>query len=167
MNEQAGSECFLFYSQRRGLGVVESKCSWVKKDNGTVEDSDNDLMWVLRDSRQELGKWLNWDEGHAYVKACNEQNYLGFNDWRLPTKSEVRSLFRNQNEYRDVFLNLPKKPARRVSNYQAGGETCVWTSETRYDSYAWKSYFPNMKEVCVDQSVSTTGTSVRMVRDLD
>ena len=89
--------------------MAESKCSWVKKDNGTVEDSDNDLMWVLRDSRQELGKWLNWDEGHAYVKACNEQNYLGFNDWRLPTKSEVRSLFRNQDEYRDVFLNLPKK----------------------------------------------------------
>ena len=56
--------------------MAESKCSWVKKDNGTVEDSDNDLMWVLRDSRQELWKWLNWDEGHAYVKACNEQNYL-------------------------------------------------------------------------------------------
>ena len=147
--------------------MAESKCNWVKKDNGTVEDSDNDLMWVLRDSRHELGKWLNWDEGHAYVQACNEQNYLGFNDWRLPTKSEVRSLFRNQDEYRDVFLNLPKKPSRRVSNYQAGGETCVWTSETRYDSYAWKSYFPNMREVCVDQSVSTTGTSVRMVRDLD
>jgi hypothetical protein len=79
----------------------------------------------------------------------------------------VRSLFRNENEYREVFLNLPKKPARRVSNYQAGGETCVWTSETRYDSFAWKSYFPIKKEVCVDQSVSTTGTSVRMVRDMD
>jgi len=89
--------------------VAESKTHWVKNDNGTVEDSDNDVMWVLRDSRQELGKWLNWEEGAAYVKACNEQNYLGFNDWRLPTKSEVRSLFRHQNEYREVFLNLPKK----------------------------------------------------------
>jgi hypothetical protein len=147
--------------------VVESKTKWVKKDDGTVEDPENDVMWVLRDSRQELGKWLNWDEGSAYVKACNEQSYLGYNDWRLPTKSEVRSLFKYENEYREVFLNLPKKPARRVSNYQVGGETCVWTSETRYDSFAWKSYFPNKKEVCVDQSVSTTGTSVRMIRDLD
>ena len=147
--------------------MAESKTSWIKKDNGTVEDPGNDVMWVLRDSRQELGKWLNWEEGSAYVKACNEQTYLGFNDWRLPTKSEVRSLFRHPNEYREVFLNLPKKTARKVSNYQAGGETCVWTSETRYDSYAWKSYFPVMKEVCVDQTVSTTGTSVRMVRDLD
>jgi hypothetical protein len=141
--------------------------NWIKTDKGTIEDPDNGLMWAVKDSRQELGKWLNWDEGIAYVKACNEQNYLGYNDWRLPSKSEVRSLFKNQEPYREMFLNLPKKPARRVSNYQAGGETSVWTSETRYDSYAWKCYFPDLKEICVDQSVSTTGTSVRMVRDLD
>ena len=49
--------------------MVESKTSWVKKDNGTVEDTENDVMWVLRDSRQEQGKWLNWEEGAAYVKA--------------------------------------------------------------------------------------------------
>ena len=49
--------------------------NWKKNDNGTIEDLDNDLMWVVRDSRQELGKWLNWDEGMAYVKACNDQNY--------------------------------------------------------------------------------------------
>ena len=54
--------------------------NWKKNDNGTIEDLDNDLMWVVRDSRQELGKWLNWDEGMAYVKACNDQNYLGHND---------------------------------------------------------------------------------------
>ena len=135
-------------------------------DDKTVSDPENDLQWSVRDSRQELGKWLNWDEGNAYVRACNEQNYLGYNDWRLPTKSEVRSLFKNKEAYRTIFLKLPKKPDRKVSNYQAGGETCLWTSETRYDSFAWKSYFPFGKEVCVDQSVSTTGTSVRLVRDL-
>ena len=144
-----------------------SEPNWKKNTNGTIEDHDTDLMWVARDSRQELGKWLNWDEGMAYVKACNDQNYLGYNDWRLPSKSEVRSIFKNKDPYREMFLNLPKKPARRVSNYQAGGETCVGPSETRYDSYAWKCYFPDLKEVCGEQSVSTTGTSVRMVRDLD
>jgi len=89
--------------------VVDSKTKWVKKNDGTVEDPNNDVMWVLRDSRQELGKWLNWDESNAYVKACNEQKYLGYDDWRIPTKSEVRSLFKHQDEYREVFLNLPKK----------------------------------------------------------
>ena len=135
-------------------------------ENGTVNQPDEDLQWALKESRQELGKWLNWDEANAYVQACNEQNYLGHNDWRLPTKSEVRALFKHKDDYREVFMNLPKKPSRRVSNYQSGGEISLWTSETRYDSYAWKSYFPETREICVDQTVSTTGTTVRIVRDL-
>lgn len=140
----------------------------IYKDNndGTIADLNGDLVWAKRDSRQELGKWLNWDEAVAYMKACNEQGYLGCDDWRLPTKSELRNLFKNKEAYREVFLNLPEKVKRSVSDYQAGGELSLWTCETRFDSYAWKCYFPSAREICVDQQVSTTGTSVRLVRDL-
>ncbi len=147
--------------------MSEEKKHFIVNGDGTVTDPDAELMWCLRDSRQELGKWLNWDEANAYKTACNEQNHLGHNDWRLPTKSEVRSLFKHAGEYREIFLNQPKKPVRSVANYQQGGETSVWTSETRFDSYAWKCYFPVAREICVEQSVSTTGTSVRLVRDID
>jgi hypothetical protein len=146
--------------------VSDSNKVFKINENNTVTHEDEDLQWSLKDSRQELGKWLNWDEANAYVKACNEQNYLGHKDWRLPTKSEIRALLKNKSAYEEVFLNLPKKKARSVSNYQSGGETSLWTSETRYDSYAWKSYYPAGTEVCVDQTVSTTGTTVRIVRDL-
>ena len=49
------------------------------KDNGdgTITQMDEDLVWAKKDSRQELGKWLNWDEANAYRDACNEQKYLG------------------------------------------------------------------------------------------
>jgi hypothetical protein len=100
------------------------------------------------------------------VKACNDQSYLSHNDWRLPNKSEVRSLFKNKTIYQKIFLSLAQRKERKVSNYQAGGESSYWTSETRYDSYAWKSYYPTGKEVCVDKSVSTTGTAARLARDL-
>ena len=143
-----------------------AECTYKDNRDGTVSDEDNDLQWSIRDSRQELGKWLNWDESEAYVKACNEQNYLGHNDWRLPTKSEIRGLFKNKGVYQKIFLNSAQKKERKVSNYQAGGEFSYWTSETRYDSYAWKSYYPITKEVCVDKTVSTTGTSARLTRDL-
>jgi hypothetical protein len=125
------------------------------KDNGdgTIAQEDEDLIWSKKDSRQELGKWLNWDEA------------MGASDWRLPTKSELRGLLKEKEAYEELFMNLPAKKKRSVSNYQAGGEWSYWTSETRYDSYAWKCYFPVIKEVCVDQQVSTTGTSVRLVRD--
>ena len=146
--------------------MVKPACAFEDNGDGTVSDAENDLQWSTRDSRQELGKWLNWDEADAYAKACNEQNYLGHNDWRLPTKSEVRSLFRAKETYQEIFLKLSGMKERKVSNYKAGGESSVWTCEARYDSYAWKSYFPSGKEVCVDQVVSTTGTSARLVRDL-
>jgi len=146
--------------------LAETKKHFVINNDGTANDTEEDLQWPLKDSRQELGKWLNWDEANGYVTVCNEQNYLGHNDWRLPTKSEGRSLFKHKDEYQEDFVNLPKKTVRRVGNYQAGGETSLWTSETRYDSYAWKCYFPAGREICVEQTVSTTGTSARLVRDL-
>ena len=133
--------------------------------NGTIAQVDEDLVWAKKDSRQELGKWLNWDEANAYSQACNEQKYLGIADWRLPTKSELRGLLKEKEAYEELFMKIPDKKKRSVSNYQSGGEWSYWTSETRYDSYAWKCYFPIIKEVCVDQQVSTTGTSVRLVRD--
>jgi hypothetical protein len=138
------------------------------KDNndGTVTDLEEDLCWCKKDSRAELEKWLNWDEAMEYVRVCNDQKYLGSGDWRIPTKSELRALLKNKNDYKQIFLNEPPKVTRKVSDYKSGGEQSLWSSETRYGSYAWKSYFPSGKEVCVDQSVATTGTSVRLVRDV-
>ncbi len=149
----------------KGIKVASDE-NFKENDDGTITDIENDLMWAQKDSRQELGKWLNWDEAVAYAKACNEQKYLGFDDWRLPTKSELRDLLGHKQIYGEMFLRLPPKPKRNVANYQPGGEWSLWTSETRYDSYAWKCYYPSGKEICVDQQVSTTGTSVRLVRDL-
>ena len=62
------------------------------KDNndGTVTDLGEDLVWSKKDSRTELEKWLNWDEAMEYVRVCNDQKYLGFGDWRIPSKSELR-----------------------------------------------------------------------------
>ncbi|MFQ5481387.1 MAG: DUF1566 domain-containing protein [Nitrospinaceae bacterium] len=146
--------------------MSDSENRFEVNNDGTVTDHEEDLVWAQRDSRQEMGRWLNWDEAIAYQNSCNEQKYCGFLDWRLPTKSELRSLLKETDAFRGIFMNLPTKKKRNVSDYQAGGEWSLWTCETRFDSYAWKCYFPSMKEVCVDQQVSTTGTSVRLVRDI-
>ena len=141
--------------------------NYADNNDGTITDKGEDLLWAAKDSHQELKKWLNWDEANAYMGACNEQKYLGYNDWSLPTKSELRAVLKNKETFGKLFMGLEgPQSQRRVSNYQAGGERSFWTSETRYGSYAWKSYYPTGKEVCVDQQVSTTGTVVRLVRDL-
>tara|TARA_Y100001960_G_C14645999_1_gene813390 strand:- start:682 stop:1119 length:438 start_codon:yes stop_codon:yes gene_type:complete len=135
--------------------------------DGTITDKGEDLLWARKDSYQELKKWLNWDEANAYMVSCNDQKYLGYNDWRLPTKSELRAILKDKGAFGKLFMGAEgPNPDRKVSNYQSGGERSFWTSETRFGSYAWKSYYPTGKEVCVDQAVSTTGTVVRLVRDL-
>lgn len=141
--------------------------NYADNNDGTISDKEADLLWAKKDSHQELKKWINWDEANAYMVACNEQKYLGYNDWRLPTKSELRSVLKSKDTFGKIFMGLEgPTPDRKVSNYQAGGERSFWTSETRHGGYSWKSYYPTGKEVCVDQQVSTTGTVVRLVRDL-
>lgn len=59
-------------------------------DNGdsTITDNATGLMWAQDDS----GEALNWQEALAWVAQKNSENYLGYNDWRLPNAKELQSL---------------------------------------------------------------------------
>ncbi|MEI7661041.1 MAG: DUF1566 domain-containing protein [Bacteroidota bacterium] len=59
-------------------------------DNGdsTVTDQRSHLMW----SRGDCGHGMNWQAALAWVQAKNAQNWLGHNDWRLPTTKELESI---------------------------------------------------------------------------
>ena len=77
---------------------------------------------------------------------------------RLRDQDNQNNAFAFQVNFNKTFNPLPDHP--RLTDVQT-------QIAKGFAKGARKSYFPNMREVCVDQSVSTTGTSVRMVRDLD
>jgi hypothetical protein len=56
--------------------------------NGIVTDSASGLMWDQDDSC--LG--YNWSDALAWVEQKNNENYKGYNDWRLPNAKELHSL---------------------------------------------------------------------------
>lgn len=56
--------------------------------DGMVTDSATGLMWSQNDS----GAGMNWAEALAWVQQKNAENYLGYNDWRLPNAKEMQSL---------------------------------------------------------------------------
>ncbi|HVM49110.1 MAG TPA: DUF1566 domain-containing protein, partial [Candidatus Acidoferrum sp.] len=57
-------------------------------DDGTVTDRATGLVWSKADS----GKGMNWKDALAWVQARNAENYLGHNDWRLPSVKELQSI---------------------------------------------------------------------------
>ncbi|MBK8899783.1 MAG: DUF1566 domain-containing protein [Anaerolineaceae bacterium] len=56
--------------------------------NGTITDSATGLMWSQDDS----GTGMNWQEALAWVAQKNDENYLGYSDWRLPNAKELQSV---------------------------------------------------------------------------
>ena len=56
--------------------------------DGTVSDASTGLMWTKMDN----GSALKWEEALAWVEQRNEENLLGYNDWRLPNAKELQSI---------------------------------------------------------------------------
>lgn len=59
---------------------------FIAYDNGTVLDTGTGLMWAAKDN----GEGITWDEAKRY---CENYRGGGYTDWRMPTQSELASLY--------------------------------------------------------------------------
>ena len=82
--------------------------------NNTVVDQTTGLTWALLDSQQELGGCLTYDAAQNYVQSLSLD---GKRNWRLPTASELASIFK-------------KSPY-----YPSAGNQWFWSSETYVKGY--------------------------------
>ena len=87
--------CALCGADRYGLSA-----DLVVNGDGTVTDTTTDLMWQqchygqTWDGAQCTGSagTRTWNQAFAYVQELKAINYLGYDDWRLPTRNELQSL---------------------------------------------------------------------------
>jgi len=59
---------------------------FVDNGDGTVTDTKTGLMWAAKDN----GNLINWPNALSY---CQNYNVGGLTDWRMPTLSELKSLY--------------------------------------------------------------------------
>jgi hypothetical protein len=105
--------------------------------NETVVDNLTGLIWT-KDANApgpsicNPGTYMTWQAALDYVSCLNTNSYLGYNDWRLPNRKELRSLI----GYSNVAPALPTgHPFTSVQSYyywsstnfaiQAGGAGVV------------------------------------------
>lgn len=107
------------------------------KDNGdgTVTDPQTGLMWRQADSYQLLKKWLNWVMAQDFLAEMNQQRFAGYDDWRLPTREEIQTLYDETKTVQWTYY----WNTYDVHIDPIFGETgcCFWTSEIYKDEYAW------------------------------
>ena len=87
-------------------------------DNGdeTVSDRKTGLMWKKTDTMTDLKKWVNYQDSVDYVRELKEKRFAGYNDWRLPTKDEMYSLYDETLSQKDKFGKII-----HISNQFASG----------------------------------------------
>lgn len=69
----------------------------VEQQDGTITDEATGLMWMQHDSgAYKAGDAkdgsLDWEHALAWAQEMNDQNFLGYSDWRLPHVKELQSL---------------------------------------------------------------------------
>ena len=95
-----------------GAGVEWPSPRFIDNNDGSVIDRLTGLMWTKEtllmynrdpDFYEEYGS--GWISSLDYIAKLNNENYLGYNDWRMPNRNELTSLIDcSQNSQ-----NLPKK----------------------------------------------------------
>ncbi|CAK0780902.1 hypothetical protein CCP4SC76_7640003 [Gammaproteobacteria bacterium] len=118
---------------------------YIDQEN-TILDSQTNLIW---DKSYKTN--LTFDEALAYADQVNKDSYLGYNDWRVPTVSELISLV-DYTKY-DPASKFPNMPS-----------SDFWSSApyAHYSDAAWFVYFD---DGYADNGYRSSGLAVRLVRN--
>ena len=80
--------------EEENVALVEEEVpNFVDNGDGTISDTQSNLMWKKDDSFKEFGYGINWIEAQDYCEMLNEKQFAGYDDWRLPSGEEAKSVF--------------------------------------------------------------------------
>ena len=66
---------------------------FIDNGDGTVTDTEKGLMWNKTDTMNDLKKWVNYMDSGDYARELNEKKYAGYDNWRLPLRDELCTIY--------------------------------------------------------------------------
>lgn len=141
--------------------VEEEIPSYVDNGDGTVSDTRNSLMWKKSDSYDEYKYGITWFEAHDYCETINERKFAGFDDWRLPSFEDAKSIFSfTHSNYDKAGAEIHIDPL-----FDSGHGHNTWTFEEKpeYHQYAMKFSYITGNEVW--EHKDNEYSHARLVRD--
>ena len=72
-------------------------------EDGTVTDTEKGLMWNKTDSMNDLKKWVNYQDSADYARSLSEKKFAGYDNWRLPTRDELSTIYDESWAIKDRF----------------------------------------------------------------
>ena len=108
---------------------------YLDNGDGTITDTQTGLMWMKKDSYLQNGHWINWFETQDYIRKLNDQGYAQYNDWRLPTTKELKTLY-DPNKVNSSQLGKEMK-IHIDPIFEKNGSGSHWSSEEngRYNAF--------------------------------
>lgn len=101
---------------------------YINNDDGTIMDIRTRLMWQEGYSYPENGNYLSWYDANTYVEDLNVKKLGGYEDWRLPNKMEIQSIY----ELNKTFESRGKSYTLHIDPiFEFSYGSCFWSNQTR------------------------------------
>jgi hypothetical protein len=107
--------------------IVAKDDHYVSYENGIVCDEKINIEWVAGPD-----KFVTWDEAKAWVESLS----VGGGGWRMPTKEELKSLYKKGAGERNM-TPLLKTTGWRVWSNETEGESAAWYFSFYDGDYTW------------------------------
>ncbi len=142
--------------------VEEEAPNFIDNGDGTVSDTRHNLMWQKKDSYAEFGYGINWFEAHDYCDQVNEQKLAGYDDWRLASLEEAKSMF----SFAQSNSDKDGAEIQIDSVFEPGGGHNTWTFEEKPDYHQYADKFSYVTGNEVWEHKDNEYSHVRLVREI-
>ncbi len=107
------------YSNPNGSGFKNKFEEHIIKGDKVIRDRASGLMWEQYGSKE----YMTYEDAKTYISKRNNDQFAGYNDWRLPTLEEAMSLvepgLNSDNLYIDSIFDLKQRRIWTLDQYSA------------------------------------------------